>query len=172
LVQTATDPWGNGVTYLLKQRADDGMTIDEDTGEIRWTPGFDAVRACGETASFDVHVTARTTRDICGQVEFVDVGRTFTILVLNDEDEDGTADVDENNARVDHDADGDGLDFMQEDALGTDDCLVDSDEDGVADPDDNCPLEPNPPRDCDADPSTPDAQCDADGDGVGDGCQT
>ncbi|ANM29234.1 hypothetical protein ABI59_05995 [Acidobacteria bacterium Mor1] len=52
----------------------------------------------------------------------------------------------------------------------TDEEGEDNDGDGVNNCDDNCIEAFNPPSDCDNDPGTPDEQCDADGDGIGDAC--
>jgi hypothetical protein len=56
------------------------------------------------------------------------------------------------------DADGDGLDNLRENELGTDPQLADTDGDGHTDPFDNCPIVPNP------------LQEDGDGDRGGDAC--
>jgi hypothetical protein len=50
--------------------------------------------------------------------------------------------------------------------------LIDTDGDGLSNAADNCPFDANPPSDCDADPGTPDEQCDLDADGQGDACDS
>lgn len=52
----------------------------------------------------------------------------------------------------------------------TGDACGDVDGDGVVDAQDNCPMVANPASDCDFDLSTPDWQCDFDGDDDGDAC--
>lgn len=49
--------------------------------------------------------------------------------------------------------------------------VFDGDQDGVLDFLDNCPTTFNPVSDCDGMPATPDEQCDADSDGMGDACE-
>jgi|GEM_PF-1780085 len=163
LTQTATDPDNDSVTYLLKQKANDAMTINEDTGEINWLPTFSTITECKGNKTFDIQVVARTKPGN----EFVDVERNFAILVLGDLDEDGEADVDENNAAVDDDIDGDGLANANEDTVGTDECVADSDGDNVEDGADNCPVKSNPVAACNSGASE---QCDDDDDGLGNEC--
>jgi uncharacterized repeat protein (TIGR01451 family) len=59
---------------------------------------------------------------------------------------------------------------LDDDCDGSTDEVQDSDGDGVSDCSDNCPDAFNPLADCDAVPGTPDEQCDADADLVGDAC--
>ena len=119
--QTATAPDGDAFTYLLKQRADDTMTVDSESGEITWTPGFDTVTSCRGSQVFTVVTTARMI--VCR--EFVDVDRHISIKVLNDLDEDGVSDVGASNEPVDDDIDGDGVSDADEGTAGTDPCVPD-----------------------------------------------
>ncbi|TNF35074.1 MAG: hypothetical protein EP329_06585 [Deltaproteobacteria bacterium] len=163
---TATDSDGDAVQYILKQKAGDSMTINAETGEIVWVPGFSTVTECKGTETFSVTVIARTKP----ADEFVDIEMQFNLVVLGDLDEDGESDVDDTGAVVDTDFDGDELSNVDEDAAGTDECVADTDGDGVDDGGDTCKLDKNPPADCDSNPATPDEQCDKDNDGLGDGC--
>lgn len=118
--QTATGPDGDAFTYLLKQRADETMAVNSETGEITWTPGFDTVTSCRDSRVFTIVITARAPRP-CG--EFVDVDRHISIKVLNDLDEDGVSDVGANNEPLDDDIDGDGVNNADEATAGTDPCV-------------------------------------------------
>ena len=166
ITQSATDPEGDAIQYLLKQKANDAMTINSETGEITWLPTFDVIQDCKGSQIFSVKITARTQP----KGEFVDLDRTISIKVLGDLDEDGESDVGNNNEVVDGDIDGDGLANADETAASTDECVADSDDDGVDDGADNCKTDKNPKSDCDNSAATADEQCDKDGDGLGDIC--
>ncbi len=166
ITQSATDPENDAIQYLLKQKADDAMTINSETGEITWLPTFETIKDCKGSQVFTVKITARTQP----AGEFVDLDRTISIKVLGDLDKDGESDVGNNNEVVDADIDGDGLANADETAAGTNECVADTDDDGVNDGDDNCKTDKNPKSDCDNSAATADEQCDKDGDGLGDIC--
>jgi hypothetical protein len=151
-VAMADPPWPAGSGFFLVTWQDD--TDGNDFHEIKATGyEYDLSSGVKQTVFADVSVNWDNEGDQITPSAAIDSHGDFVVSWADDRDKN---DVWEVMAR--------GVEWGD---------LLDTDGDGVHDSyngGDNCPNVPNPPSDCDSDPGTPDEQCDADGDDLGDSC--